>query len=250
VTLKSPTSFTSVLAAVTLQVGQPTNTTLDCPAGEGDVLVANIVVADQTQSSSLNIPVLQSFLQRVLDITVQAARTENDTTTTHPLVLVPGSAALRLVVTIHILQDAGNLVDACVVAAVAALLDARLPTADGFVLDEGRVWLLPDDDDTPNKRLALPILPIPLSMGLWSTTTTDEDDDDTAPQETHHWMVDPSQVEEASLSTLLTCVVNGNDPDQVLLLDASGGHVTISDVALAGQMAAGRAKELRSILFP
>ena len=249
---------TNVVASVTLQVGQPT-TSPECPAGQGDVLVASVQASAGTTAGTsgnqqnLNISILQSFLQRILDVMVDKAvdsdNTGNGMDSMHPLVLIPGSQAVRLVVSIQILQDAGNLIDACLLASVAALLDAKLPRA----VQDG-AWVLkpsasPNESSANHpeesyKRLKFPILPIPLTMGLYLPKSQNDD-------KNCRWMVDPTNQEEGCLETMLTVVVNGNSSSQqeeILCLDSSGASFSTTHLALAVKMAAGRAQEVCPLL--
>lgn len=201
---------------------------------------------------NINVPILQSFLQRVLDASIAAAKgDDDDQQQQHPLLLIPGVAAIRLIVTVQILQAGGNVTDASLLACVAALLDANIPTRDAFEQRDGKIWWKDDEDnnnETFTKRLKLPILPIPLTMGLFVTY------DNSDKKEKHTWIADPSFQEEECLSWyMLTVVVNGalSETPDVLLLDGSGKNASISrtDLALAVQMAHGRAQEIRQVLL-
>lgn len=258
---------TSVLVAVTLQVGQPRSTS-DCPAGRGDI---DVTVSSFKEEDSINTSVLQSYLQRMLDVCIQEAEDEllNQETNDpqehsyHPLLLVPGKAAIGLVVTVKILHNAGNIGDASLLACVAALLDTRIPCRDhGVSVEEktGRIWWQPERNEShakgvaekgsARKRMKFPILPLPVTIGLYSSEATEGDD------RRRNWLVDPSTPEESSLSTIITMVVNAHSPDQILLLDFcpslgdNGGNSSIrtKDLALVSQIAKARAEELKRIL--
>jgi exosome complex RNA-binding protein Rrp42 (RNase PH superfamily) len=240
---------TIVLAAVSLQVGQPT-TSPDCPAGKGDV----VVTVGDNGNASVNISILQSFLQRVMDACVDSAVDGNTSQHAgqrkeqqqHPLVLIPGKAAMRLCVTVQLLQGAGNVGDACILACVAALQDARIPTDDSVHLSESGTVYWKHDGQT--KQLQLPILPIPLTMGLWLATDSgaEEHSEEKTPR---IWIVDPDHDEAECMSTTLTVIVNGAANHSVLLLDLSGNTtVRTAELALAIQMTAGRAEEVVEIL--
>lgn len=245
-----------VLAAVTLQVGQPTSNQGDVMVSVHDSIASSSSSATSSATSSVNVPILQSFLQRVLDASIAAARNDDgedgdghdDQQQQHPLVLIPGVAAMRLLVTVQVLQAAGNVVDASLLACVAALLDANIPTTNAFEQRDDKIWWKEDDNEALSKRLKLPILPIPLTMGLFVTNSNSDE------KKKHVWIVDPDFREEECLSWyLLTVVMNGavSETPEVLLLDGSGKNASIArtDLALAVQMAHGRAQELRQLLL-
>jgi len=202
-----------VIAAVSYLVGQPVST-LD----QGDI----IVILDNRVS-------LQSYLQRLLEETLDLTQ----------LSIVSGQAAFRLQVTVQILNSDGNLRDACLLACVAALLDTKLPT--NTIWESGKVHLKETSEDC-RKRLKMPVIPVPLSLGIWCNR-----DDNNG--ETMHWIVDPTKEEEDVLQNGMTMVVNAFQPEQILSLELSGQRsISRTDLALAAHMAAGRAQELQSLL--
>lgn len=264
---------TSILAAVTLQVGQP-RCTSTFPAGRGDI---DVTVTSFKEDDSINVSVLQSYLQRILDVCVQEAQEDCSVTdgekNYHPLLLIPAKAAIGLVVTVKILQNAGNVGDASLLACIAALLDTRIPCREhGISLEEktGRIWWQPKCYDSernePHKtakgcrclergetqyQMKFPILPLPVTIGLYCSETTEGVDN-----KRRNWLVDPSTPEESSLSTIFTMVVNAHAPEQILLFDfcpSSGendGNCSIrtKDLALVSQIAKARAEELKRIV--
>lgn len=264
---------TSILAAVTLQVGQARCTSA-FPAGRGDI---DVSVSSFKEDDSINTSVLQSYLQRILDVCVQDAQEDSQNNTDgekiyHPLLLVPAKAAIGLVVTVKILQNAGNVGDASLLACIAALLDTRIPCREhGISLDEktGRIWWQPKSYNSARNepgttthgcrcsergetqhQMKFPILLLPVTIGMYYNETREVED------KIRNWLVDPSTAEEPSLSTIITMVVNARAPDQILLLDfcPSSGHndgdcsIRTKDLALVSQIAKARAEELKRIL--
>jgi exosome complex RNA-binding protein Rrp42 (RNase PH superfamily) len=127
---------------------------------------------------------------------------------------------------VQILNQDGNIRDACLLACVAALADTKLPT--NTIWQDGKVWLRDGGDKEDAKssddqedgsgsesmrQLQLPVVPVPLTMGVW----LDQESGQT------HRIVDPCADEDTILTSRMTVVVNAMDPVQILLLDLSGG---------------------------
>ena len=136
--------------------------------------------------------------------------------------------------------------DACLLAAVAALQNTTLPP---IVVQDYRVYTLESEEERnnlqgattfPSKKLSMPVIPLPLSMGyvrIPGTTSKEA------------WLVDPTKEEEAVCKGGITVVVDGKNTDQILSLEYKGeASMTQSNLALALKMAQGRAKELLSLI--
>jgi exosome complex RNA-binding protein Rrp42 (RNase PH superfamily) len=232
-----------VIAGVSYAVGQPVG------VNQGDVLVT---ISDSRNSGSggnnMN-STLQLYLSRLLEETLDLEQ----------LSIVPEQAAFRLFITVQILNQDGNIRDACLLACVAALTDTKLPT--NTIWRDGKVWLRDganaegDKEDAKSsddkedgsgsessswRQLQIPVVPVPLTMGVWLDQETGQT----------HLIVDPSAEEDTILTSRMTVVVNAMDPVQILLLDLAGRHaVSKTELALATRMAAGRAEELRDVLL-
>lgn len=183
---------------------------------------------------------LQLYLQRLLEETLDLDQ----------LQIVPSKAAFRLTLTVQIINNDGNLRDACLTACTAALADTQLPI--DTVWQDGTVFLK-DNDVTGSATAAalcsfkMPILPVPLSMGIWHNDASTRNDTITSAV----LLVDPAADEEQALKSTITIVVNANEPTEILSLQMSGlVAVTKTELALATKLAAGRAKELRDVLVP
>ncbi|CAB9510522.1 complex component RRP43 [Seminavis robusta] len=226
----SGTSNTHVLAGVTADIGQPS-------ANQGDLKV--------TLTPSNNNGPLESWLQRLL---LQVMDLEQ-------LGIIPGRAAFGLDVTICILNPNGSIADACLLAAVGALQNTALPP---IVVQEGRVYTL--DNDAQQKELPeswtsfasqtlnLPVIPLPLSMGVMRIKASKEDDNNNN-ESKQQWLVDPSGEEEEVCQGAITVVLDGLDMDNILSLDYQGKvSMDHADLALALRMAKGRAQELLPLL--
>ena len=239
---------THVLAGVTADVGQPRSTA-------GDLRV--------TLLPSQHHAALESWLQRILRTVVIDPE---------QLGIVPGRAAFGLDVTISILNQNGNIRDACLLAAVAALLDTTLPPI--VVAEHGRVYTLPNDDDASlervppqfktvlSKQIVPTLIPVPLSMGNIrlavhnknknkntddtegdtsdqdnnnnNNNNNEEEDDSSTPRQTQqdYWLVDPSEEEEGVCDGSICVVVNAQQPEQIVVLDYQG-NVSMTHSAMA-----------------
>jgi exosome complex RNA-binding protein Rrp42 (RNase PH superfamily) len=208
---------TKVLAAMTLQIGQPAPELPD----HGDVLVS-VSTPDQSHSDTL-----QSWLQRMLDDLLPPR-----------LTLLTGKACIRLVVTVLILHDSGNLMDAALLACMAAWKDTTLPTMEHLKEVQGKLFwkeqpascLNKDSSQEEKKEYR-----VSLSMGVLSQKGETK------------FLVDPSAEEAKFTEGGLTMVVT--IPSRTLQVEYSGAvALNATDLALAAKMANGRADELAKLL--
>jgi exosome complex RNA-binding protein Rrp42 (RNase PH superfamily) len=137
---------TKVLAATTMQVGQPSPQAPD----RGDIVVRLTVNSGASGNGGggggsdlksfqqqQHADVLQSWLQRTMEEDFGGGnnngggggggRSNNNKSIPSCLSLSPGKACLRLVVTVVVLEDGGSLKDVCLLACMAAWKDTRLP---------------------------------------------------------------------------------------------------------------------------
>ena len=209
---------TKVLSAMTVQIGQPAPEMPD----HGDVVVS-VTALDHVSHSD----VLQAWLQRMLDDLLPPK-----------LSLLIGKACIRLVVTVMILQDDGNLRDVALTACMAAWKDTTLPTMEELTEYQGKLWWA-DSPITSVNNFAPKVSPesyrISLTMGVL------EKDGNVA------FLVDPSREESRYMSGFLTIVVSM--PDRSLQIEYTGSAaLSATDLTLAAKMANGRADELSNIL--
>jgi exosome complex RNA-binding protein Rrp42 (RNase PH superfamily) len=209
---------TKVLAAMTIQIGQPAPEIPD----HGDVLVT-VSTSDQQRLDTL-----QSWLQRMLDDLLPPK-----------LNLMTGKACIRLVVTVLILQDSGNLMDAALLACMAAWKDTTLPTMEHLKEEQGKLYWKEnptsslDDGLSRNDRKDYRIS---LSMGVITSQKGDA-----------KFLVDPTAEESKFTEGFLTMVVTLSN--RTLQLEYSGAiALSATDLALAAKMANGRADELVKLL--
>jgi len=206
---------TQVVCGITLQIGQPSL------PNHGDVVVVG--------AGSTSLPI-QKIMTEMIDLTCLGFVGNN-------------KEAWRLQITFQILQDEGNIDDAYVLAAVAALIDTRLPSTERNK-KTGLLELTTNDDDDEDDGIPLTFkfVPIPLTLGIY-------DNDDT----TTFLLADPTTQEEPLLQGHLTVVVkmedNGENTIVHLQHSCSTTGIQREDLAIGAHMAYGRAKEIRELLI-
>ncbi len=247
---KGSNSGTKILAATTFSIGQPSPEQPD----EGEVIVQvsgtggrNVGADSRSQQQQHYWDVLQSWLQRTL---------EQDESITQSLGLLTGKSSLRLVVTVVVLEDNGNVKDGALLACMAAWKDTQLPQfGKDLVENQGKLWwkssngpvsslggkycILPDGDtetkigSDSNQR----DYQISLTMGIWVHPT----------EQKTYLLADPSSDEEPYLDGTITVIVSL--ATEKLKADYSGKvPLTAKDMALAAKLARGRATEVAEIL--
>jgi exosome complex component RRP42 len=209
---------TKVLSAMTVQIGQPAPELPD----HGDIVVS-VTTLDQFSHSD----VLQSWLQRMLDDLLPSK-----------LALIKGKACIRLVVTVMILQDDGNLRDVALTACMAAWKDTTLPTMEDLTEHDGKLWWTKSPITSVaerNPKKSSETYRVSLSMGIVEKNAE------------ILFLVDPSAEESRYTTGMLTVVVTM--PGRALQMEYSGSAaISATDLALASAMANGRVDELASIL--
>jgi exosome complex RNA-binding protein Rrp42 (RNase PH superfamily) len=160
-----------------------------------------------------------------------------------------------LVVTVLIVEDGGNLQDACLLACMAAWKDTRLPIVGKDLIEvQGKFWWkegksfssttfssepdqLDGEKNNENDRIPPRQYRISLSMGVWVHPL----------EKTAQLLVDLSSDEEEFVEGVLTVVMNMST-GQLQVQYAGKTALTAAHLALASKMAKGRAQELESIL--
>lgn len=149
--------------------------------------------------------------------------------------------AWRLQVTLQILENDGNLNDACLLAAVAALIDTRLPTTRQN-LQTGRIEIVETTNNDEGSLLKYKYIPVPLTLGIYVT------------DEKTFLLADPAEEEEPLLQGHLTMVVkldkDNDDKPKIVHLQHSCTTFGLKreDLAVGAHMAYGRDKEIRELL--
>lgn len=227
---------TQAVAAVTLLVGHPPVSAPDhgeievslcfSPLCSGKYNVMGRVVQPENRAESPTDPhAIESFVQR----TVRTSGVIDPT----DLCIERGSSAWKLRISIVILNHDGNVEDAAILGAVAALADTRLPRTT--VGEDGIVGIIPSGNEENasenGSKLLLRSVPVPLTVGLFDGKM----------------LVDPSGVEEEVLGGAVTVVVNSTK--QLLSLNKTGSVLlSPEDIAACVELGFGRAKEMEPIL--
>eukprot|EP00536_Pseudo-nitzschia_multiseries_P002434 jgi/Psemu1/301376/fgenesh1_kg.32_\ len=169
--------------------------------------------------------------------------------------LLTGKACLRLVVTVIVLEDNGNVKDGALLACMAAWKDTRLPQVGNDLTEvEGTLWskrgqeaitsLMEHNDMVGQSTRQKSEGPddvrdyrISLTMGVWVNPT----------DHTIYLIADPSNCEAPFLEGTITIVVSLQT--RKLQIDYTGKvPLTANNMALAAKMADARAKEVAKIL--
>lgn len=234
---------TKVLATTTLQIGHPSPEQPD----RGDIVVQVTGSGGHNLGTDLfkskgsggkSWDVLQAWLQRTLE--------EQDDTIASLLNLLTGKAALRLVVTVHILEHGGNLRDAALLACMAAWNDTRLPEVGKHLVEVQGTLFWKDEAvmSQPNSNSETSVndnsprnYRVPLTMGVWK----DPNDQST------HLLVDPSLQEEPFLEGTLTMTI-GLSSGRMQAQYSGSASLTATNLAFAAKLVQARADELVGIL--
>lgn len=240
---------TKILAATTFNIGQPSPEQPD----EGEVVVQvsgtggrNVGADSRSQQQQHHWDVLQSWLQRTL---------EQDENMAQSLNLLTGKACLRLVISVIVLEDNGNVKDTALLACMAAWKDTRLPIIGKDLIDNGKLWWKQSggpitsidnsyntsrDGESEEKgeenTSAGRDYRISLTMGIWKDPTNQT-----------HLLADPSNLEERFLEGSITIVVS--IATGKLQVDYTGKvPLTANELALASKLAIGRKSEVEFLL--
>jgi exosome complex RNA-binding protein Rrp42 (RNase PH superfamily) len=208
---------TQVICGVTIQVGIPSI------PNHGDILV----VGPNSQSSQ-NSPEITEILQDVLSsmIDLSCLGIPNG----------PTPAAWRVQVALQILFDDGNILDACILAAVTAMMDMRLPP---FQWSNNMVQIL-EDPSPSSSSCSRPLIwnyhPVSLTLGIYVEGN-----------ETIHLLADPTPEEDPILKGYITMVVAKEKEELVFLRHSSQVGLSRKELAICAHMTHGRWKEISDL---
>lgn len=185
---------TSILAGVRLEMYRPEGDT----AGQGELVLhvemAPFSSADLRQNRQAEAECVGSLTQRLTHVLGHQAVFDK-----RQLCIAEGKAAWRATVDIYVLDSDGSLLDACLLAAVAALADTKLPPVKQ--VSEGNYTRASADDATApaastSQPVQLRFSTLPLSV--------------TCCQVKDFFLVDPTAEEEALAEARVTAVVDGD----------------------------------------
>mmetsp|Transcript_14426 Transcript_14426/g.33570 ORF Transcript_14426/g.33570 Transcript_14426/m.33570 type:complete len:342 (-) Transcript_14426:1611-2636(-) len=240
---------TKILAATSFNIGQPSPDQPD----EGEVVVQvsgtggrNTGADSKSHQQQHQWDTLQSWLQRTL---------EQDKDMAQSLSLLTGKACLRLIITVMVLEDRGNIKDGALLACMAAWKDTRLPQiGKGLTEVHGKLWIKkatePISSVVRNHQIDLEQgteknegkthqrnYRISLTSGVWFHPK----------EQKLYILTDPSDYEEPFLQGTITVIVGiWNDKLQV---DYTGKvPLTAKDIAFAVKLTRARAQEVTTLL--
>lgn len=206
---------TEVLAGVKMEIGKPYPDTPD----EGALMVGAELIPMANPDFEAGPPSIQAIeLARVVDRGIREAKAID----TKKLCVKEGEKVWTVSIDIIPINDAGNLLDAAGLAALAALKDAKFPEFDGESIDHRA---------HTNKKLPIVKEPIPITVLKVG----------------NHFIVDPVSEEEKSYDARLT--VASISDDVICALQKGGDSpITIEDVDKMVDIALDKAKEMRKAL--
>jgi exosome complex component RRP42 len=206
---------TIVLAGVKMEIGTPYPDTPD----EGALMVGVEMLPIASPDFESGPPSIDAIeLSRVVDRGIR----EGKAVDMKKLCIEEGETNWVISIDIVTLNASGNLFDACALAALAAIKDARLPAREGKVIDYKNL--------TDEK---LPVLKYPVSVTVYKIGDK--------------LIVDPTHEEEAVLDARLTVSLLDNGE---LCAMQKGGEGTFSadEINAIVKLAATKSKELRKVL--
>lgn len=233
---------TQVLAAITLLVGSPGAGSPDHGDVEvrlsvgplcsgrydlsGRVMQTESASAEEGGGSLSDPEAVESFVQRTMRSSGAIDLTQ--------LGIERGRSAWRVRVGLMALNHDGNMEDCCLLAAVAALSDLKLPCT--MVEKDGVVRIVPGPNPEicaeGGAKLQLSKIPLPLSIGVFDGKM----------------LVDLTAQEEEVCRGSVTAVVT-TDEEVVGLTKLGAAGLTATELAACITLAFGRAKELEEVVL-
>ncbi len=211
--------------------------------------------AINTTPSPTDIKEIESWVRRVL----RSSRYVNPA----ELGIETGISAWRVRISLHIVNHEGNVCDATLLAACAALADLKLPMVE---IDRGVVKIVTSKEtesqgNTSGSRnckaqrksgrsLTLGPLPVPLTIALLSNKNNKSEGHDSSQQQNQSiLLVDPTHLEEdAAAGNTVTMVCNTNEEVVEFHKKGSGCRLSTEQVMAIGCMGFGRARELEKLI--
>jgi exosome complex component RRP42 len=207
---------TEVLVGIKIEVGEPFP---DTP-GAGVLTVSAELVPLASPLFEPGPPNENAIeLARVVDRGVR----ESKAIDLEKLCLEPGKRVLVVFIDVYVLNHDGNLIDASALAALAALVNAKMPK---YEIDEGEIKVKPG-------YIPLPIRNYPIAV--------------TFAKINGKLAIDPSLEEEQVMDTRLTITVE-KDGKICSIQKGETGHFSIEQVLQAAKIAKEKAADLRKLV--
>ncbi|AEH24077.1 exosome complex protein Rrp42 [Pyrococcus yayanosii] len=142
------------------------------------------------------------------------------------LVIVPGKLVRVVFIDVHVLDHDGNLMDAIGIAAIAALLNAKMPKVE-YDEEKGEVTILDEWEPLPVQKI-----PIPVTFAKIGGTL----------------VVDPNLEEEQVMDGKLT--ITTDETGHISAVQKSeGGAFKLEEVMYAVEVAFKKAEEIRKLIL-
>ena len=232
---------TQCVAATHLEVGICNVNSL---YARGEIVVKFNGYSDNKSNRNANAEAreMESFLNTsfahssgLFDLKQLVLKSQNNATGT-----VKSMLAWRIVVNVVCLNEDGNVRDAAYLATLVALLDTTIPElGTDYIIreDNNLVQMIESSKSVEDKKLKLQKIPIPLTVGIFDQGETND----------IKLMVDPTGLEEATLSGTITVIMTADG--EVVSVYKPGGIALNSDqIAACMQLGIGRAKEIKLLL--
>lgn len=169
----------------------------------------------------------------------------------------PGKLAWRIRISIQIINHDGNVADAALLCACAALGDLKLPMVEVDRREGGVVRIVKEDEAQvmnggrnkdvemrKGRSLALGPLPVPLTIAILPNIKSK-----TSASESSILLVDPTRLEEdVSSGNTITMVCNANEEIVEFHKRGSESRLSMDQIAAVACMGFGRAKELEALV--
>ncbi len=210
---------TEVLAGIKMNTGEPFNDTPD----EGVLIVAVELVPLASPEFEPGPPGEEAIeLSRVVDRAIRESKCVDFS----KLCIKKGEKVWMVFVDIDVLNDDGNLFDACGIAAITALLSSKIPELDS---EEKIIY-----GKTGSEKI--PIEGIPLSTTIAKINGK--------------LMVDPNSAEIHAMDARLTIGTADKDGKIVLCSMQKGGEIgiTLEDLDAALELAIEKSNEIRELI--
>mmetsp|Transcript_21499 Transcript_21499/g.44210 ORF Transcript_21499/g.44210 Transcript_21499/m.44210 type:complete len:411 (-) Transcript_21499:20-1252(-) len=206
----------------------------------------------------LDIKQLESWIRRTLRSSRYIDPTE--------LGIEPGKSAWRVRISIHVVNHDGNVWDAALLSACAALADLKLPVVevnrkDGNVrIVDGAEGGIGGDDNgveaekkkvqrREGRSLTLGPVPVPLTIAILPSNNNSNDKANKNGKSNPIFLVDPTHLEEdVACGNFVTLVCNTDDEIVDFNKKGSGSRLSLNRISALASMGFGRAKELEPLI--
>ena len=140
--------------------------------------------------------------------------------------ITPGELAWSVNIDIHVLDHDGNLMDACALAAIAALSCAKIPKYDK---EQQRVIR-----DFPKEDLEdLPVVDKPIAITIYKIS--------------NRLLIDTNLEEENAIDARITITTN-SEGNLCAMQKGGNGYFTIEELEKAADISIQKGKEIRALL--